>query len=537
MTEFDYIVVGGGSSGCVVAARLSENPSNRVLLIESGRRDKNFWIHVPATFFKVLEGGKDAQLYASEPEKFMNGRPNLVPQGHVIGGGSSVNAMIYTRGTAVDYNTWAQLGNRNWSYEKVLPVFCALEDNQGLTDEYHGQDGPLKVSDKAYGHPLCEAFVEAAQQAGLPYNRDFNGKVQEGVGFYQTTTYRGKRFSAAVAFLRGAENRKNLEILTETRVARVVFEGKKASAVELESGIQIKARKEIVLCAGAIATPKLLQLSGVGNAAELKAFGIVVTAHSPGVGENYQDHMEAPVQGESIHPISMLGQDKGLTAVRHMAQYMLTKTGLLTSNVVECGGFADVSSAGQPDIQFHVLPALVGFADRVPEPGHGLSIGPCILRPKSRGTVKLRSANPKDKALFKANTFSDVSDLDTLVRGVQLAIKILEAPALAKIIKRRVLPKLGIEQDHQALSDYVRSTAKTVFHPAGTCKMGPTTDKNAVVDEELRVRGVQGLRIADVSIMPTLVSGNTNAPAMMIGERCARFILGSDTTTATIGGV
>ena len=255
MIEFDYIVVGGGSSGCVVAARLSENPNNRVLLIESGRRDDNRWIHIPATFFKVLEGGKDAQLYASEPEKHMNGRPNLVPQGHVIGGGSSVNAMIYIRGTSDDYNTWAQLGNRNWSYEKVLPVFRALEDNQGLSDEFHGTNGPLKVSDKAYGHRLCEAFVEAAQQAGLRYNRDFNGKAQEGVGFYQTTTYRGKRFSAAVAFLREAEKRKNLEIMTQTRVARVVFDGKKASAVELESGTQIKARKEIILCAGAIATP------------------------------------------------------------------------------------------------------------------------------------------------------------------------------------------------------------------------------------------------------------------------------------------
>ncbi len=531
MTEFDYIVVGGGSSGCVVAARLSENPGNRVLLIESGRRDENRWIHIPATFFKVLEGGKDAQLYASEPEKHMNNRPNLVPQGHVIGGGSSVNAMIYIRGSADDYNTWAQLGNRNWSYEKVLPVFRALEDNQSLSDEFHGTHGPLKVSDKAYGHPLCEAFVKAAQQAGLAYNGDFNGNVQEGVGFYQTTTYRGKRFSAAVAFLRDAEKRNNLKVMTETRVARVVFDGKIASAVELESGVTIKARKEIVLCAGAIATPKLLQLSGVGNAAELAAHGVAVIADVRGVGENYQDHMEAPVQGQSIHPISMLGQDKGLAAARHMAQYLLTKTGLLTSNVVECGGFADVSGTGQPDIQFHVLPALVGFADRVPEPGHGLSIGPCILRPKSRGTVKLRSANPKDSALFNANTFSDVSDLDTLVRGVQLAIKILEAPALAKIIKRRVLPKLGIENNHEALSDYVRTTAKTVFHPSGTCKMGPATDKGAVVDEMLRVRGVHGLRVADVSIMPTLVSGNTNAPAMMIGERAARFIIDAEQTT------
>ena len=531
MDEFDFIVVGGGSSGCVVAARLSENPLNRVLLIESGRSDSNRWIHIPATFFKVMEGGRDVQIYASEPEKHLNGRPNLVPQGNVIGGGSSVNAMVYVRGHADDYNTWSQLGCRNWAYEKVLPVFRDLESNQSIHDRFHGADGPLSVSDKSYGHPLCRAFVEAAQQVGLPHNPDFNGRTQEGVGFYQVTTRRGRRWSAAMAFLRDAEARANLVVMTEARVARILFEGQRASAVELENGTRISARKEIVLSAGAIATPKILQLSGIGNGKELSALGIDVVADVPGVGENYQDHIEAPVQGECIHPISMLGQDRGIAAARHMLQYVLTRTGLLSSNVVESGGFADVSGTGQPDIQFHVLPALAGFIDRVPEPGHGISIGPCILRPKSRGTVKLRSANPRDPALFRANVLSDSSDLDTLVRGVRLAIKILEAPALAKIIKRRVLPKPGIEKNDIALADYVRSTAKTVFHPAGTCKMGVATDRLAVVGEDLKVRGVKGLRICDVSVMPTLVSGNTNAPAMMIGERAARFILGEDRIT------
>ena len=299
------------------------------------------------------------------------------------------------------------MGCRSWSYEKVLPVFRDLEGNQSLSDEFHGTKGPLSVSDKRYGNPLCEAFVKAAQEVGLPLNRDFNGKTQEGVGFYQVTTSKGRRWSAAMAFLRDAERRPNLEVKTHSRVARILFEGRSAVGVELEDGSTIRARREIILCAGAIATPKILQLSGIGNGKELKALGIDVVADVPGVGENYQDHMEAPVQGESIHPISMLGQDKGLSAARHMAQYILTKTGLLTSTVVECGGFADVSGTGQPDIQFHVLPALVGFIDRAPEAGHGISIGPCILRPKSRGTVKLRSANPKDSALFKSNAFAD----------------------------------------------------------------------------------------------------------------------------------
>jgi choline dehydrogenase len=279
-----------------------------------------------------------------------------------------------------------------------------------------------------------------------------------------------------------------------------------------------------VLSAGAIATPKLLQLSGLGDAAHLKSHGIDVVANLPGVGENYQDHLEATVQAE-VNILSLFGQDKGLAAFKHMLQYTLTKTGLLTSNVVECGGFVDTSGTGLPDVQFHVLPTFIGFADRQPEPGHGIAIGPCFLRPQSRGTVKLRSSDPKDPALFNANSLSNPADLETLVRGVELAIKITEAPSLARIIKRRALPKPGVEKDPQALRDYVRSIAKTVFHPAGTAKMGSADDAMAVVGEDLRVRGVSGLRVADASIMPTLVSGNTNAPSIMIGERAARFIL------------
>jgi choline dehydrogenase len=527
MSDFDYIVAGGGSAGCVLAARLSEVISNKVLLIESGHKDSDKFIHIPATFFKVLEKGRDAIVYIGEAENGLNGRPTIVPQGHVIGGGSSVNAMIYIRGQARDYDTWAQMGCRNWSYDKVLPVFKNIEGNERLSGEFHGSEGALKVSDHTFGHPLSRAFVRAAQEAGLPYNDDFNGKAQEGVGFYQTTTSNGRRWSSAQAFLRDAEGRPNLTIRTQTRVHKVLFEGKKAIGVLLENGESILASCEVILTAGALATPKILQLSGIGNAVDLKTHGIDVVADLPGVGENYQDHLEATVQAE-VDLASMFGQDKGIKAAAHMLQYLLTKTGLLTSNVVESGGFVDSAGTGSPDLQFHVLPSFNGFADREAEHGHGISIGPCFLRPQSRGTVKLRSANPNDSALFNANSLSVPADLETLVRGVELAIKITEQPSLAKIIKRRALPKPGVEKDPEALRDYVRSVAKTVFHPSGTAKMGSPDDRMAVVGEDLRVHGLTGLRVADASIMPTLVSGNTNAPTIMIGERCARFILGKE---------
>lgn len=529
MQEFDYIVVGGGSAGCVVAARLSEDPKTSVLMIESGRRDDDKYIHIPATFFKVIEKGRDALFYASEPEKGLNGRPSVVPQGHTLGGGSSINAMVYIRGSRQDYDTWAQMGCRNWSYDKVLPVFRDVENNQRLSGEFHGRDGELTVSDRPYGHPLSWAFIRAAQEVGLPYNEDFNGAAQAGVGFYQTTTGGGRRRSTAEAFLRKAESRSNLTVRTQTRVHKVEFDGRRATGVRLEDGGVVKARREIILTSGALATPKILQLSGIGPAAHLREHGIEVLVDLPGVGANYQDHLEATVQCEVKDPISIFGEDKGLRAVAHMMQYMLTKTGLLTSTVVESGGFADTAGTGEPDVQFHVLPTFIGFADRLAEPGHGISIGPCVLRPQSRGSVRLRSNNPKDPALFVANALAIQEDVDTLVRGVELAIRISEAPSLSRLVKRRVLPAPGVEKDRESLRDFVRSVSKTVFHPSGTARMGGPDDPMAAVGEDLKVRGVEGLRVADASVMPRLVSGNTNAPTIMISERAARFMTGRET--------
>lgn len=534
MADYDYIVVGGGSAGCVVAARLSEDRASHVLLIESGRRDRDFWIHVPATIFKVRQKGIDMKVYVGEPNAFANGRPTIVPQGHVLGGGSSVNGMIYIRGQSHDYDQWSQMGNRGWSYDDVLPVFRDLEANSDKRDEFHGTGGELHVNTGSHLHPLSKAFVAAAQEVGLPYNPDFNGSTQEGVGPYQATTHRGRRWSSSKAFLHKAEARGNLTVRASTRVARILFDGKRCTGVRLVDGTTILAAKEVVLCAGAIETPRLMQLSGIGNAEELMGHGIPVVADLQGVGENFQDHMQSTVQGETHDPISVYGQDKGLKGAGHMLRYLTTRGGLLSSNLVECGAFADVSGIGIPDIQFHMLPVRVGWDDVPPPESHGLTIGPCFLRPKSRGTVKLRSARPEDPALMHANILQDDEDVEGLVRGVRLGIRILEAPALARLVKRRALPEAGIETSDAAMRDYVRDTACTVYHPSGTAKMGPATDRMAVVDAQLRVHGVQGLRVADASIMPTLVSGNTNAPCMMIGERCARFIMGRDRTQAAV---
>ncbi len=525
---FDYIVVGGGSAGALLAARLSEDATATVLLLESGGRDTDPFIHIPAGFYRVLAKGRDAIKYVSDPEPGLNGRANVVPQGHVLGGGSSINGMVYIRGSHRDYDSWAQMGCRAWSYDRVLPVFRDLECNERLSGPYHGVDGELPVSDRAHAHPLSWAFIRAAQECGLPYNEDFNGVNQEGVGFYQVTTRNARRMSTAVAFLRRAEGRPNLTIRTKAHVHRVLFEGRRAVAVALENGEILLASTEIVLSAGALASPKILLNSGVGPAAHLRERGVEALVDLPGVGENFQDHMEASVQCELNRPISMLGQDKGLAAARHLAQYLLTRTGLLTSTVVEAGGFADVSGLGEPDVQFHVRPVFRGFGDRAPEPGHGITISPCVLRPQSRGKLRLRSTKPGDPARFIANALSAPADLETLVKGLELTMRITEAPSLARLIKRRALPKPGVEKDPLALRAYIRDIAKTVFHPAGTCKMGPETDALAVVSEDLRVRGVEGLRVADASIMPTLVSGNTNAPTIMIAERAARFMRGKE---------
>jgi choline dehydrogenase len=517
---YDFIVVGGGSAGCVVTQRLVA-AGKSVLLLEAGPADNIPSVHVPGAFLRVMG------TYETEPESGALGRRMFIPQGRTLGGGSSVNAMIYIRGQREDYDRWAELGCDGWAYEDVLPVFKRCENNQRLAGPFHGTDGLLHVSDVTYRHPLSRAFVLAAQQAGLPFNDDFNGERQLGAGFYQTTIFNGRRGSTASTYLRSVRGNPLLTVRTGACVERILVENGAACGIVYRDSaghrFESRMREECILAAGAIGTPKLLQLSGIGHERDLAHHNIPVVRHLPGVGENFQDHISASVYGQTRQPISLLGAEKGFKAIRHALQYLFWREGLLASNVIESGAFADTSGTGRPDVQIHVVPTLVGDLDRRPPPGHGISINPCILRPASRGVVKLRSANPQDPPLIQANNLTADEDVRTLIRGIKLARRILRAPALARLIEREILPSAEDNVSDADLEQHARRFAKTVFHPSGTCRMGK--DDMAVVDPKLRVRGVPRLRVADASVMPELVSGNTNAPTIMIAERCADFLL------------
>jgi len=525
MESYDYIVVGGGSGGCTITHRLVK-AGKSVLLLEEGPKDNSPYIHMPATFIRVI-GTERTFIFTSEPQAGAAGRVTYVPQGRTLGGGSSVNAMVYIRGGAQDYDDWAARGCTGWDWQNVLRAFKKAESHMRLSEPWHGTEGPLRVSDTRFRHPLSLAFVKAAQEAGLHYNDDFNGEQQHGVGFYHTTTFDGQRGSTAATYLAEVLGKPNLDVRTDSAVTRVLFDGRRASGVEWRTPDghirTAHVRAEVILAAGALSTPKILMLSGIGSGAELRSHGIDLVYDAPEVGLNYQDHLEVSIYGRTREPISLLGNDKGLTALRHGLQWKLFRTGLLTSNVVESGGFVDTVGSGRPDIQLHVLPVLVGDVGREPLPGHGISINPCVLRPASRGSVRLRGADPAAPILFDSGALAEQADVDALVRGVKLARNILRAPSLRKVISEEIEPSAASEIGDAQLQDYVRRQAKTVYHPVGTCRMGG--DTRAVVNPRLQVNGVDGLRICDASIMPTIVSGNTNAPTVMIAERCAEFIL------------
>lgn len=529
---YDYIVVGGGSGGNVVATRLVE-AGNRVLLLEAGKTDDVLMVKAPAGIFKLTTTERSlVHKTIAQPEA--GGRPLFIPTGFTLGGGSSINGMIYIRGQPEDYDDWAALGNVGWGWDDVLPYFLKAENNQRLSNRVHGNSGPLPVSDPTYKHPLSQAFVRAAQQAGYDYSDDFNRAIQagsnqhgqEGVGYYQTTTRNGQRASTAAAYLSRVRKNKNLTLHLKSPVSRILIEGRRAVGVvaRINGGAEreIRARKGVVLSAGALVSPKILMLSGVGPGAHLQQKGVQVKLDLPGVGRNLHDHLEVHVTGETREPISMVGQDRGLRKIRHGIEWVFFKQGILTSNIVEAGGFFDTDGDGRPDIQIHVIPGINGDFDRPPLPGHGISLDPGFLRPKSRGEVTLKSNNPDDHAVVDPHFLEAQEDVDTLIAGVHLSRKIMAQPALASILSRELLPGSNFNTDAE-LERFVRKYAKTVYHPVGTLKMG--NDGHSVVDNRLKLKGLDNLWVSDASVMPQIVSGNTNAPTIMIGERAADFIL------------
>ena len=520
---YDYVIAGGGSAGCVLAARLSEGGA-KVLLLEAGYPDSHPFIHVPAGFTK-LSGPRVNWGYRTVPQKHLDNREMWYPQGKTLGGGSSINAMIYSRGQAEDYDGWSVEG---WSYEDVLPYFRKAESNRRFANRYHGTDGPLTVSDPISPLPISATFIRAAQQAGIAYNPDFNGATQEGVGYHQTTTRDGRRGSAAVSYLHPARSRKNLTVITRTMVSRILIEKGRAVGVEYaragNAGIErALASQEVIVTAGAIGSPKLLMLSGIGPATHLKSVNIEVIADVPGVGENLQDHLDCYTVYDCSGPYSYYGVDQYLKQAWWALQYILFKTGPVTTNIVEAGAFVtrDRDSA-TPDIQLHFLPAYVVDHGLMRIPGYGVCLYSNLLRPRSRGTVRLRSSAVDAPPLIDPNYLADPYDRRMAVEGVKLARDVMAAPAFKSFLDKERMPGPAVRSDEE-LAAYVRQWAKTDYHPVGTCKMG--TDELAVVAPDLRVRGLERLRVCDSSIMPNEISANTNAPTIMIAEKAADMIL------------
>ncbi len=529
---FDYIVVGAGSGGCPVANRLSADPTNRVLLLEAGPVDRNIWIHIPIGYYRNMTSPL-SWGYTTEPDQGLNDRSIVWPRGKVLGGSSAINGLLYVRGQKEDYDHWRQLGNEGWSYEEVLPFFKKAENQENGANYFHGRGGPLHVSNIRDKREICDAFVSAAIEAGIPFNDDFNGATQEGVGIYQTTSVNGRRCSSAVGYLKPIQNRANLKVETNAHVMNLEFEGKKVIGVRYRQHGRIylaKVAAEVILSGGAINSPQLLQLSGIGPANSLKTLGIDVLHDSPGVGAELQDHYQARAIVELNKPISVNDDVNNFMRWTWAGlQYALFRRGPATFSAGHVGVFTKVlPTSATPDAQIHFIPFSATSMGGSLHSFSGVTISVCQLRPESRGHVIITSSDPFAYPKIVPNYLSTDYDRRIMIEGLKLVRRISQKPAFARYVIKEHEPGDNKVTD-EALLEYARQKGNTIFHPTSTCRMG--NDPNAVVDARLRVRGIQGVRVADCSVMPTVVSGNTNAPAIMIGEKCAHMILEDQSRT------
>jgi len=533
---FDFVVVGGGSAGCVLANRLSASGEHRVLLLEAGGEDRNPWIHIPIGYGKLFRNTRINWLYESEPEPELMGRRIVQPRGKVLGGSSSINGLVYIRGQKEDFDHWRQLGNIGWSYEDVLAYFRKAENQQRGVDEFHGIDGPLSVADQCEPHELCDAFIAAAEEAGIPRNDDFNGASQEGAGYFQTTSRRGRRCSAAVAYLRPARRRRNLVVVTEAPALRVLLDEGHAVGVafrHLGEDWRARASGEVILAAGAIASPPLLQHSGVGPGALLRRFGIPVVKHLAGVGENLQDHLQSRVVYRCTRAITV--NDDAASWVRSAGiglRYALWRKGPLAISAGYAGGFFRTDPRlATPDVQAHFINFSTTTMGDMLHPFSGFTASICQLRPESRGWVRINGVDPTARPTIQLNYLTAETDRRTMVAGLRLLRRIMQAAALKAYIAAEHEPGPDCASDDDLLR-HIRERASTIYHPTSTCRMGE--DESAVVDARLRVHGIGRLRVVDGSVMPTVVSGNTNAAIIMIGEKAADMVLEDSLRSPTL---
>ncbi len=544
--RYDYIVVGAGSAGCVLANRLSADPERSVLLVEAGGRDRNPLFRLPLLMGRLFHSGLYNWRYHTEPVPSLGGRSLYWPRGKVLGGSSTINGMIYVRGNRHDYDRWAQMGLEGWSYDDVLPAFRRSEDHIEREDDYHGTGGELTVCRARSRNPLFDAFVEAGGQAGHPLNDDFNGAEQEGFGRYDFTIRRGRRCSASLAFLRPVRRRRNLTVAADHAVRRVTIERGRATGIEVQQGGAVRtvhAKREVILCAGVVNSPQLLMLSGIGPADELARHGIDVVHERPGVGRNLQDHVDCVLSYAATKPVTLYRDLRADRLLRAVVEGLLFGRGVATTFPYEGGAFLKSrEDLLAPDIQVHFMPALENAANlhfpspfrRQPvEAKHGFSLRVGPLNPESRGTVSLRSADPADAPLIQPNYLQSEADRRTIVAGIRMVRAVVSQPAFDAYRGPELAPGPALQSDAE-LAAWLDANAMTTFHPVGTCRMG--TDPMAVVDARLAVHGIARLRVADASVMPVIASGNTNAPAIMIGEKAAEFIRAATPPRATSEG-